>query len=91
MSAIWQVVTQLPQPNRDTLAVLVLHLQLVGSIPECKMPLSNLAKVFGSTVVGFSSSDVDAVGNIFYETEKQAQVRVMLVFKFGSLGEVLGP
>ncbi|KAG0419850.1 hypothetical protein HPB47_003844 [Ixodes persulcatus] len=72
--ATWQAVTQLPQPNRDTLAALVLHLQAVAESPEAKMPITNLARVFGPTVVGFSVEDIDLVPNIHLETEKQAQV-----------------
>ncbi|XP_042148319.1 rac GTPase-activating protein 1 isoform X1 [Ixodes scapularis] len=72
--ATWQAVTQLPQPNRDTLAALVLHLQAVAESPEAKMPITNLARVFGPTVVGFSVQDIDLVPNIHLETEKQAQV-----------------
>ncbi|CAN7939741.1 unnamed protein product, partial [Ixodes hexagonus] len=72
--ATWQAVTQLPQPNRDTLAALVLHLQMVSESPETKMPISNLARVFGPTIVGFSVSDMDRVPNVHLETEKQAQV-----------------
>lgn len=75
VSATWQAVSQLPPPNQDTLAFLVLHLQLIASTPQCKMPINNLARVFGPTVVGFSSSDMAAVSNVLYETEKQAQVR----------------
>ncbi|CAN7939740.1 unnamed protein product, partial [Ixodes hexagonus] len=72
--ATWQAVTQLPQPNRDTLAALVLHLQMVSESPETKMPVSNLARVFGPTVVGYSVPNIALVENILYETEKQAQV-----------------
>lgn len=73
--ATWQAVTQLPPPNRDTLAALVLHLQLVSETPETKMPISNLARVFGPTVVGYSMPDIDLVPNVHLETEKQARVR----------------
>ncbi|KAM7285270.1 rac GTPase-activating protein 1 [Ixodes scapularis] len=72
--ATWQAVTQLPPPNRDTLAALVLHLQLVSETPETKMPISNLARVFGPTVVGYSMPDIDLVPNVHLETEKQARV-----------------
>ncbi|KAJ8683104.1 hypothetical protein QAD02_018896 [Eretmocerus hayati] len=54
-AALYQAISELPQPNRDTLAFLILHLQRVSSTPECKMPISNLAKVFGPTLVGYSS------------------------------------
>ncbi|XP_037269876.2 rac GTPase-activating protein 1 isoform X1 [Rhipicephalus microplus] len=77
--AMWQAVMQLPQPNRDTLAALVLHLQNVASHHQTKMPISNLARVFGPTVVGFSSNDMTAVANLLAETEQQAQVMEALM------------
>ncbi|XP_011874117.1 PREDICTED: rac GTPase-activating protein 1-like [Vollenhovia emeryi] len=56
-AALYQAISELPQPNRDTLAFLMLHLQRVSSSAECKMPISNLAKVFGPTLVGYSSQE----------------------------------
>ncbi|XP_026761784.2 rac GTPase-activating protein 1-like [Galleria mellonella] len=52
-AAVVQAVSQLPQPNRDSLAFLVLHLQKVAESPECEMGIENLAKIFGPTVVGY--------------------------------------
>ncbi|KAF2363405.1 Protein kinase C-like phorbol ester/diacylglycerol-binding domain [Trinorchestia longiramus] len=56
-AALYQCIAELPQPNRDTLAWMILHLQRVGEAKECKMPTANLAKVFGPTLVGYSVSD----------------------------------
>ncbi|XP_071628475.1 rac GTPase-activating protein 1 [Temnothorax longispinosus] len=56
-AALYQAISELPQPNRDTLAFLMLHLQRVSSSAECKMPISNLAKVFAPTLVGFNSQE----------------------------------
>ncbi|KAJ8682974.1 hypothetical protein QAD02_018766 [Eretmocerus hayati] len=55
--ALYQAISELPQPNRDTLAFIILHLQRVSNTPECKMPISNLATVFGPTLVGYSSQE----------------------------------
>ncbi|XP_047533237.1 rac GTPase-activating protein 1 [Vanessa atalanta] len=52
-ASVVQAVSQLPQPNRDTLAFLVLHLQKVAESPDCEMGIDNLAKIFGPTVVGY--------------------------------------
>ncbi|XP_075978175.1 rac GTPase-activating protein 1-like isoform X2 [Anticarsia gemmatalis] len=52
-AAVVQAVSQLPQPNRDTLAFLVLHLQKVAESPECEMGIDNLAKIFGPTLIGY--------------------------------------
>ncbi|KAG6449021.1 hypothetical protein O3G_MSEX005828 [Manduca sexta] len=56
-AAALHAVSQLPQPNRDTLAFLVLHLQKVAESPECDMPILNVAKVFGPTIISFGIMD----------------------------------
>jgi len=66
-----QIISELPQPNRDTLSCLILHLKKVAEVPECKMPVSNLAKVFGPTIIGYSRSDPE---NVFAETSASNQV-----------------
>ena len=47
--------SELPRPNRDTLAFLILHLQKVADSGACQMPANNLAVVMGPTIVGYSS------------------------------------
>ncbi|KAI7808958.1 hypothetical protein IRJ41_021871, partial [Triplophysa rosa] len=47
-----QAIKELPQPNKDTLAFLVLHLQRVVLSPLCHMDQNNLARVFGPTIIG---------------------------------------
>ncbi|XP_056648608.1 rac GTPase-activating protein 1-like [Diorhabda sublineata] len=54
--ALYETISKLPQPNRDTLAFVILHLQKVAQSPDCKMPADNLSKVFGPTIVGYSSN-----------------------------------
>ena len=73
-AALYQAISELPQPNRDTLAFLILHLQRVSSSAECKMPISNLAKVFGPTLVGYISKE-PSISDI------QHQVAVRKIFK----------
>lgn len=60
------LVQTLPQANRDTLAYLVLHLQTVAKSPECKMAVPNLSKVFGPTVVGYSSDLSSAETDVYH-------------------------
>lgn len=60
-AALYQAISELPQPNRDTLAFLMLHLQRVSSSPECRMPISNLATVFGPTLVGNTSNKPSSI------------------------------
>jgi len=63
----------LPEPNRDTLAFLILHLQRISEKPECKMPISNLARVFGQSIVGNSSANLPNV-EIINEVKIQHQI-----------------
>ncbi|XP_012935633.1 rac GTPase-activating protein 1 [Aplysia californica] len=73
-----RLVNLLPQANRDTLAFLVQHLQNVAGSPACKMPASNLSKVFGPTVVGYSCQE-PAPMQIMDETQKQNRVMERLL------------
>jgi len=57
MSELFQAISELPQPNRDTLAFIMLHLQRVAESKETKMSISNLARTIGVTIVGYSSAD----------------------------------
>lgn len=53
---LYKAISSLPQANRDTLAYLILHLQHVSGSVACKMPVSDVAKVFGPVVVGYSNN-----------------------------------
>ncbi|KAL5007812.1 hypothetical protein ScPMuIL_016618 [Solemya velum] len=70
---MYQAISQLPQPNRDTLAFLIYHLQQVAECIECKMPIGNIATVFGPTIVGYSSRDPEPL-QMINETKHQAIV-----------------
>jgi len=72
-AALYQAISELPQPNRDTLAFLMLHLQRVSSSPECRMPISNLATVFGPTLVGNTSNKPSSI--MLNEIKHQVAVR----------------
>jgi hypothetical protein len=63
----------LPVANRHTLAYLILHFQRIACSPACKMPIENLAKVFGPTIVGYSMRDPPGV-QMFEENRKQILV-----------------
>lgn len=58
MCALKEAFQDLPEANRDTLAFLILHLQRISETTECKMPASNLARVFGPSIVGNSSASL---------------------------------
>ncbi|XP_069828262.1 rac GTPase-activating protein 1 isoform X2 [Dendropsophus ebraccatus] len=73
IAAIFQLVDELPGPNRDTLAFLMIHLQRVAESPVCKMDVTNLSKVFGPTLVGHAVPDPDAM-TILQDTKRQPKV-----------------
>jgi Rac GTPase-activating protein 1 len=66
-------VRDLPEANRDTLAYLLLHMQRISETPECKMPASNLARVFGPSIVGNSSANLPPA-EIINEIRVQHQI-----------------
>ena len=64
--------SELPRPNRDTLAFLILHLQKVADSGACQMPANNLAVVMGPTIVGYSSRFVTyriAIHSVWFITD----------------------
>ncbi|XP_010117767.1 PREDICTED: rac GTPase-activating protein 1, partial [Chlamydotis macqueenii] len=73
VAAMYQAVGELPQANRDTLAFLMLHLQRVAQSPETKMDITNLAKVFGPTIVAHAVPDPDPV-TLLQDTKRQPKV-----------------
>ncbi|XP_078057189.1 rac GTPase-activating protein 1 isoform X1 [Mustelus asterias] len=73
IAAMYQAIGELPQPNRDTLAFLMNHLQRVANSPNCKMDITNLSKVFGPTIVGYSIPD-PAPMLMLQETKLQPKV-----------------
>lgn len=72
-AALYHVISELPQPNRDTLACLVLHLLKVAQSPETKMDVMNLSRVFGPTLVGHAVPDPDPM-TILQDTTRQPRV-----------------
>ncbi|BHF75197.1 Rac GTPase-activating protein 1 [Sparganum proliferum] len=51
------ILDRLPPVYRDTLSFLMLHLKTVSRSAACRMGEENLARVFGPTIVGYSSPD----------------------------------
>lgn len=61
----------LPEPNRDTLAYLILHLhKVIESCASNRMTTTSMSKIFGPTIVG--SSTPNNFSNIIAESEKQS-------------------
>lgn len=70
---MYQTISDLPQANRDTLAFLVLHLQKVADSLDTKMDISNLARIFGPTIVGHGVPNPDPM-TILQDTKRQPKV-----------------
>ncbi|KAF7246993.1 Rac GTPase-activating protein 1 [Varanus komodoensis] len=78
VAAMYQTLTELPQANRDTLAFLMIHLQRVAQSPDTKMDVTNLAKVFGPTIVGHAVPDPDPM-TLLQDTKRQPKVVERLI------------
>ncbi|XP_051517674.1 rac GTPase-activating protein 1-like [Myxocyprinus asiaticus] len=73
IALMYQNISDLPQPNRDTLAFLIIHLQRVAQSTDTKMDIFNLARVFGPTIVGHAVPDPDPM-TILQDTKRQPKV-----------------
>lgn len=76
---LWHAVSDLPPVNRDTLAAMVVHLQVVANSAEAMMPLETLARMFAPTLVGYSSTHVASVADLQGETRTQERVMQALL------------
>uniref|UniRef100_A0A7N6ADN8 Rac GTPase-activating protein 1 n=1 Tax=Anabas testudineus TaxID=64144 RepID=A0A7N6ADN8_ANATE len=73
LAVLYQTISELPEPNRDTLACLMIHLQKVSQSVDTKMDVNNLARVFGPTLVGHAVPDPDPM-TILHDTNRQPRV-----------------
>ncbi|XP_015249857.1 PREDICTED: rac GTPase-activating protein 1-like [Cyprinodon variegatus] len=73
LALMYQAISELPPPNRDTLACLMIHLQKVSQSVDTKMDLNNLARVFGPTLVGHAVPDPDPM-TILHDTSRQPRI-----------------
>lgn len=73
IALMYQTISDLPQANRDTLAFLALHLQRVAHSQDTKMDISNLARVFGPTIVGHAVPNPEPM-TILQDTKRQPKV-----------------
>ncbi|KAJ8260165.1 hypothetical protein GJAV_G00177840 [Gymnothorax javanicus] len=73
IAMMYQTISDLPSANRDTLAFLILHLQRVSQSEDTRMDVSNLARVFGPTIVGHAVPDPGPM-TILQDTRRQPKV-----------------
>uniref|UniRef100_A0A8C9ZW17 Rac GTPase-activating protein 1 n=1 Tax=Sander lucioperca TaxID=283035 RepID=A0A8C9ZW17_SANLU len=84
IALMYQTISDLPQANRDTLAFLVLHLQRVADSSDTRMDISNLARVFGPTILGHAVPNPDPM-TILQDTKRQPKSSLDVAFL------ILGP
>ncbi|EDW00717.1 rac GTPase-activating protein 1 [Drosophila grimshawi] len=70
---LYKAVEQMPPANRDTMAFLMLHFQRIADCPVVMMPIDNISKIFGPTIMGYSSRDPDQHA-LYTEAFTQSQV-----------------
>uniref|UniRef100_A0A667XWH3 Rac GTPase-activating protein 1 n=1 Tax=Myripristis murdjan TaxID=586833 RepID=A0A667XWH3_9TELE len=73
LAMLYRAISELPQPNRDTLACLMIHLQKVSQCVDTKMDVNNLARVFGPTLVGHAVPNPDPM-TILQDTSRQPRI-----------------
>lgn len=73
LAMLYHTISELPQPNRDSLACLMIHLQKVSQCVDNKMDVNNLARVFGPTLVGHAVPDPDPM-TILNDTSRQPRI-----------------
>ncbi|KAJ8358545.1 hypothetical protein SKAU_G00150700 [Synaphobranchus kaupii] len=73
IAMMYQTISDLPLANRDTLAFLILHLQRVSQSTDTRMDATNLARVFGPTIVGHAVPDPGPM-TILQDTKRQPKV-----------------
>ncbi|EDW60745.1 rac GTPase-activating protein 1 [Drosophila virilis] len=78
IESLYQAVEQLPPANRDTMAFLMLHFQRIADCPVVMMPIDNISKIFGPTIMGYSSRDPDQHA-LYTEVFTQTQVMKSLL------------
>lgn len=71
-------IKELPKPNKDTLAFLILHLQRVMHSPLCQMDQNNLSRVFGPTIIGHGMLEPSPM-TIMRDTNTQPKVMARLL------------
>lgn len=77
LAALFETIAQLPPCNKDTLAFIILHLQKVNVYSDAnKMPIESLARVFGPTIVGSSSTNP---ANVMRDIHKQKAIMERLL------------
>ncbi|KRZ69469.1 Rac GTPase-activating protein 1, partial [Trichinella papuae] len=72
-------ICELPMPNRDTLAFLIVHLQRVAEeYMHNKMPVANLAKIFAPSILGFAANNMIRSSDELLKLEKVVKVLLHL-------------
>jgi Rac GTPase-activating protein 1 len=77
-----QAVGELPEPNRDTLAYICLHLQRVAAnSARNRMEVDNLASILCPTILGDNIANMTKYGGNLLEEQKQQQIVLSRLLK----------
>ncbi|KAK7891346.1 hypothetical protein WMY93_023309 [Mugilogobius chulae] len=75
---LYKAISDLPSPNKDTMAIIFLHLHKVMASAECHMDHSNLCRVFGPTLIGHALAE-PSPSTIMRDTASQHKVMSRLL------------
>ncbi|XP_055078448.1 rac GTPase-activating protein 1 [Periophthalmus magnuspinnatus] len=75
---LYKAISELPPPNKDTLAIILLHLHKVMASAECHMDHGNLCRVFGPTLIGHALAEPSPT-TIMKDTASQHKVMSRLL------------
>ncbi|KAK0148052.1 Rac GTPase-activating protein 1 [Merluccius polli] len=73
VAQMFQLIGELPQPNRDTLAFLAVHFQRVAQSVATRMDATNLSRVLGPTLVGHAVPNPEPL-IVLQDTKRQPKV-----------------
>ncbi|CAL8319630.1 unnamed protein product [Merluccius merluccius] len=73
VAQMFQLISELPQPNRDTLAFLAVHFQRVAQSVATRMDATNLSRVLGPTLVGHAVPNPEPL-IVLQDTKRQPKV-----------------
>lgn len=75
---LYKAISELPPPNKDTLAFILLHLHKVMLSAECHMDHTNICRVFGPTLIGHGLAEPSPT-TIMRDTASQHKVMSRLL------------
>ncbi|KAI3387019.1 hypothetical protein SNEBB_000288 [Seison nebaliae] len=79
----------LPDVNRDTLAFMIIHLKKVSESLVCRMPIANIGKCLGPSLIGYSQTRTSAEHMLSVSFQQAALVSYFLTFSYDFWNHIL--